>query len=173
MFISNKQAYFLGWTIAAALILILGLRVCDFGEGVDESDTTDPQPERIALWEQTPPLETDSGDINAYITIYQPSCSVGTAVVICPGGGYGAFNMEIEGHGIARWLNRHGIVGCVLEYRFPQGNPAIPLLDVQQAIRFVRQHAGEWAVQSNRVGIMGFSAGGHLASMAATLEEWP
>lgn len=79
--------------------------------------------------------------------------------------------METEGHGIARWLNRQGIAGIVLEYRLPHGDPAIPLQDVRQAVRVVRCHAEEWGVRSNRVGVIGFSAGGHLASMAATLEE--
>lgn len=75
---------------------------------------------------------------------------------------------EPEGHGIARWLNRHGIVGVVLEYRLPGGNSAVPLLDAQRALRLVRSRAGQWGCDPSRIGIMGFSAGGHLASTAAT-----
>ena len=73
-----------------------------------------------------------------------------------------------EGHGIARWLNQHGIVGVVLEYRLPAGRSRVPLLDAQQALRTVRHRAREWGVNPSRVGIMGFSAGGHLAATAST-----
>jgi acetyl esterase/lipase len=76
--------------------------------------------------------------------------------------------MNPEGHGIARWLNEHGITGVVLEYRLPKGNPKIPLLDAQRAIRMVRSNAGAWDCDPQRVGIIGFSAGGHLASTALT-----
>jgi acetyl esterase/lipase len=73
-----------------------------------------------------------------------------------------------EGHGIAEWLNRHGITGVVLEYRLPAGRPMVPLLDAQRAIRTVRANAKEWSVKPSRVGMMGFSAGGHLACTAGT-----
>jgi len=73
-----------------------------------------------------------------------------------------------EGHGIAKWLNQHGIVGVVLEYRLPHGHSAVPLLDAQRAIRLARAHAKDWNCDPARVGIMGFSAGGHLAATAAT-----
>jgi acetyl esterase/lipase len=88
--------------------------------------------------------------------------------VICPGGGYGGLVTGPEGHGIAAWLNQHGITGVVLEYRLPAGRPFVPLLDAQRAIRLVRARAREWDVDPARVGIMGFSAGGHLASTAGT-----
>lgn len=105
---------------------------------------------------------------DAVVTIHHPAKPNGAAVIICPGGGYGCLMMEPEGHGIATWLNHHGIVGVVLEYRLPQGNPLVPLLDAQRAIRLVRSRAGEWGCDSKRIGIMGFSAGGHLAATAAT-----
>ena len=76
--------------------------------------------------------------------------------------------MEGEGHGIARWLNSHGIVGVVLKYRLPRGNHHLPLIDAQRAVRVVRSHASEWNIEPDKVGIIGFSAGGHLASTAAT-----
>ena len=76
--------------------------------------------------------------------------------------------MEPEGHGIARWLNQHGITGVVLQYRLPNGNSNVPLLDAQQAIRLVRSKAADWGCDPKRIGIMGFSAGGHLAATAAT-----
>jgi acetyl esterase/lipase len=89
--------------------------------------------------------------------------------VICPGGGYGGLVVESEGHSIARWLGTHGIAGIVLEYRLPHGRTEVPLLDAKRAIRTVRQHAAEWKIAPERVGIIGFSAGGHLAATAATL----
>ena len=73
-----------------------------------------------------------------------------------------------EGHGIARWLNQHGITGIVLEYRLPKFNQAVPLLDAQRALRLSRSMAKEWFCDPKRIGIIGFSAGGHLAATAAT-----
>ena len=126
-------------------------------------------PEKIELW--TGPAPVGDGTFvtaKAFITVHRPAQANGTAVVICPGGGYGGLVVNPEGHGIARWLNPHGIVGVVLEYRLPHGSPFVPLLDAQRALRLVRSHAKEWPCDPARVGIMGFSAGGHLAAMAAT-----
>lgn len=128
-----------------------------------------PEPERIALWNGHAPVggvEFEKGE--AWITVHRPAKGNGTAIVICPGGGYGVLVSGPEGHGIAEWLNRHGITGVVLEYRLPQGRPFVPLLDAQRALRTVRANAREWGIDPTRVGIMGFSAGGHLASTAAT-----
>ena len=96
--------------------------------------------------------------------------NTGCAVVICPGGGYGHLAMDHEGHQIARWLNTLGVTGVILDYRHKgkgYGHPA-PMLDAQRAIRFTRSHADDWGVNPERIGILGFSAGGHLASTAAT-----
>jgi acetyl esterase/lipase len=90
------------------------------------------------------------------------------AVIICPGGAYSGLVTGPEGHGIARWLNQHGILGVVLEYRLPAGRSKVPLLDAQQAIRTVRLNARKWQIDPKRVGIIGFSAGGHLAATAST-----
>ena len=89
------------------------------------------------------------------------------ALVICPGGGYAMRCIEPEGFGIAEWLNRNGIAGFVLEYRLPKGNKEVPLSDAQRAIAWVRAHAEEYGVDPQKIGIIGFSAGGHLASSAA------
>ena len=104
------------------------------------------------------------------ITVHRPAPEKanGAAVVICPGGGYGGLVIGPEGHGIAQWLNQHGIAGIVLEYRLPQGRPFVPLLDAQRAIRTVRSNAKPWNIDPGRIGIIGFSAGGHLASTAGT-----
>jgi len=126
-------------------------------------------PETIPLWSGKAPVGDGTfSSETASITIHRPAQPNGAAVVICPGGGYGGLVVEPEGHGIARWLNRHGIVGVVLEYRLPKGNQNVPLLDAQRAIRMVRSKAREWGIDPKRIGIMGFSAGGHLASTAAT-----
>ena len=88
------------------------------------------------------------------------------AFVICPGGGYGMRCEEYEGYGIAAWLNWNGIAGFVLDYRLPGGNKVVPLSDAQRAIRYVRAHAADFGVDPEKIGIIGFSAGGHLASSA-------
>ena len=113
-------------------------------------------------------------DHNAFITVHSPPAPNGAAVVICPGGGYGGLVMGAEGHGIAKWLNTHGITGIVLRYRLPRGRSHVPLLDAQRALRTARANAGKWKLDPKRIGIMGFSAGGHLASTAAThFDEGP
>ncbi len=127
------------------------------------------KPERIALWSGRAPVdENESEDANAFITICRPAKSNGTAIIICPGGGYGGLVRGPEGTGIAQWLTRHGVAGIVLEYRLPRGKPYRPLYDAQRAIRTVRANARKWKLNPRRIGIMGFSAGGHLASTAAT-----
>jgi acetyl esterase/lipase len=109
------------------------------------------------------------------LTIFQPPAGTanGTSVIICPGGGYGMLLINREGRDVAREFNKRGVTAFVLKYRLPNKqflvNPAIgPLQDAQQAISMVRQHAAEWKVSPDRIGIMGFSAGGHLASTAGT-----
>jgi acetyl esterase/lipase len=127
------------------------------------------EPERHKLWNGRAPLGDGKFEqADAQITVHKPEKPNGTAVVICPGGGYGGLVTGAEGHGIATWLNRHGITGVVLEYRLPAGRPYVPLLDAQRALRTVRSNAKAWGIDPAKVGIMGFSAGGHLASTAAT-----
>lgn len=129
-----------------------------------------PEPKRISLWDGNAPIgEGKTEEADAWITVHHPSTNgKGVAIVICPGGGYGGLVLGPEGQGIAAWLNQHGITGVVLEYRLPAGRHAVPLLDAQRAIRTVRAHAKEWSIDPSKVGIMGFSAGGHLASTALT-----
>jgi acetyl esterase/lipase len=95
----------------------------------------------------------------------------GSAVVICPGGGYSGLAMQKEGREVAEWLRSKGIVGVVLRYRCGGGKnqQPVPLDDAQRAIRTVRAKAAEWGVDPQQIGILGFSAGGHLASTAATM----
>ena len=109
------------------------------------------------------------------LTLYlpEPSKATGAAVIICPGGGYGALMMQKEGINTAFYFQQHGIAAFVLKYRLPddkimQDKTIGPLQDAQQAIRVVRIRAQEWNIDTGRVGIMGFSAGGHLAATAST-----
>jgi acetyl esterase/lipase len=102
-----------------------------------------------------------------------PEKATGTAVIICPGGAYWGIAIEHEGAQVAKWLNNLGITAFVLKYRLPDNsimeNTTIgPMQDGQRAIRVVRGHAKEWGIDPYKIGIMGFSAGGHLASTLST-----
>ena len=139
--------------------------------------------EVIRLWEQDPlsannkisqeDLEKEKGWItDIYSTelyIYKATTNKdGKAIIICPGGGYTGLAIDHEGKQFAQWLNNHGITAFVLKYRMPQQRKNIPLEDAQQAIRYVRENAERLGISENKVGIAGFSAGGHLASTAST-----
>jgi acetyl esterase/lipase len=109
------------------------------------------------------------------IAVYLPSkrFATGQAVVICPGGGYWVLAYDLEGTDVARYLNSIGVAGIVLKYRLPTYGNCIephkaPLMDAQRAMRLVRSNAWAWNIDSTKIGIMGFSAGGHLASTLGT-----
>lgn len=111
------------------------------------------------------------------LTIYRPAedKSTGTAMIICPGGGYWDLYWELEGEEVAAWLNSVGMTGIILKYRCPRrpgdvkGEPPLgPLLDAQRAVSLVRRRAAEWGIDPKRIGMVGFSAGGHLALATAT-----
>jgi acetyl esterase/lipase len=126
-------------------------------------------PESFPLWPREAPIGGGAtAPSKATLTVHVPKTPNGVAMVICPGGGYRGRVSGAEGHGIAQWLNQNGIVGVVLEYRLPNGNSFLPLADAQRAIRTVRSMASEWKVDPAKIGIIGFSAGGHLASTAGT-----
>lgn len=112
---------------------------------------------------------------NPDIAVYLPTkkFATGQAVVICPGGGYWILAYDLEGTDIAKYLNSIGVAGIVLKYRLPTyGNTAVPykapLMDAQRAMRLVRANAKGWNIDPAKIGIMGFSAGGHLASTLGT-----
>jgi acetyl esterase/lipase len=144
----------------------------------------------IPLWEGDPPNYQETGEVTIFdtsdivrvrnvqkpdIAVFLPSKknSTGKAVVICPGGGYGILAYDWEGSDIAHWLNSNGIAAFVLKYRLPGSKSNIkphlsPLMDAQRAMRLVRAHAEKWNIDPSKIGIMGFSAGGHLASTLST-----
>jgi acetyl esterase/lipase len=133
-------------------------------------------PPIVPLWEgKAPHAKSDSPDDRPHVTVYRAPAEKanGTAVVICPGGGYGALAADHEGKQVADYMNSLGVTAFVLKYRIVTKNrpgplhPA-PLEDAQRAIRLVRHKAADYGVNPARVGIMGFSAGGHLASSATT-----
>jgi acetyl esterase/lipase len=111
------------------------------------------------------------------LTIYRPAKDkdTGTAVLICPGGGYHNLAWDLEGEDVAAWLNSLGVTGIILKYRCPRrpGDeknvpPAGPLKDAQRAVSLVRSIASEWGIDPKRIGMIGFSAGGHLVGATAT-----
>ncbi|WP_397569450.1 alpha/beta hydrolase [Schlesneria sp. T3-172] len=128
--------------------------------------------EKIVLWPDGAPgavgtEEHDRPSITAYLA--PADRNTGTAIVICPGGGYGHLAVGHEGEDVGSWLNSIGVSGFVLRYRIaPRYKHPAPLLDVQRALRVVRSRASEWKIDPARIGVLGFSAGGHLASTAAT-----
>lgn len=122
------------------------------------------------LWPKGAVLPSPDKEDKAELTVYLPEAkkATGRAVVCCPGGGYTHLAMDHEGHQWATFFNNQGIALIVLKYRMPHGNPQIPVSDAEQAMKTVRMNATEWHIDRNDVGIMGFSAGGHLASTIAT-----
>lgn len=140
------------------------------------------QPFEISLWPNGMPnsngltgTEEDleggrvANVVNPSIAVYRPEKPNGMAIIMCPGGGYARLAMGHEGHDMAAWFTTQGITYVVLKYRMPNGHYEVPLSDAEQAIRIVRQHAAEWNINPHRIGIMGASAGGHLAASLATL----
>lgn len=116
----------------------------------------------------TPRTENDGGINIAMLTCYLPEIPSGYAVIDCPGGGYSHLAMSHEGHDWAEFFNAKGIAFFVLKYRMPNGDRNIPLGDAYEAFRLVRDSAEVWGINPKNIGIMGFSAGGHLASAVST-----
>jgi acetyl esterase/lipase len=127
----------------------------------------------LLLWEHNVPNALGNAEKDKpKITVHFPAAdkAVGTAVVVCPGGAYIGLAMNHEGDQIAEWFCSLGITAAILDYRHRgkgYGEPN-PLLDVQRAIRTVRHNAAAWKIDPHKIGVMGFSAGGHLASSAGT-----
>jgi acetyl esterase/lipase len=145
-----------------ALLLSLGLM----------SVAATPEPKAEPLWPKGAPGAVGSEPADRpTLTAWLPprEKATGTAVVVCPGGGYGSLADAHEGRDPAQWLNRHGVAAFVLRYRIaPRYHYPAPLQDVQRALRLVRAGPQRWGIDPHRVGVWGFSAGGHLASTGAT-----
>jgi len=155
--------------------------------------TAGAQPFNLKLWTDDIPgsisgsdykevSTVENGIITRWIKVTDPSLTVflpakekatGTAVLICPGGGYGALAFNHEGNDIAKWLNDNGIAGIILKYRLPsdlimKDKSVGPLQDAQEAMRTIRRNAASWNINPSKIGVIGFSAGGHLASTLST-----
>jgi acetyl esterase/lipase len=150
------------------IVLLLVLLMVSFAAFAQQAA----DPEWTLLWSQGAPGALGDGDADRpALRIYPPpqGKAVGTAVVVCPGGGYGHLALDHEGSQIASWLNSLGVAAYVLRYRLgPRYHHPIELGDAQRALRYVRSKAAEFRVAPDRIGIWGFSAGGHLASTAGT-----
>jgi acetyl esterase/lipase len=168
-----------GLTIALLLLLPCAIRAqqptLDVWPAMPPGDTGEVGPEKL--------LDTKPGErqvkrltnvTRPTITVYRAPRERDThaAVLICPGGRYNILAMDLEGEEVAAWLNSIGVTGIVLKYRVPrrkdQPPHQLPLMDAQRAMSLVRAHAKEWDLRPDRIGILGFSAGGHLAAATAT-----
>jgi acetyl esterase/lipase len=128
----------------------------------------------LPLWQGTPPksLGTAEKDIPT-LTVYLPEKAgdkLLPAILVCPGGGYAHLALEHEGSAIGKWCNSIGVAAFVLKYRLPGDGyrHPVPMLDAQHALSTIRARAAQWHVDPQKIGVMGFSAGGHLASTLAT-----
>lgn len=138
--------------------------------GVHSAPNNNDNSKRIDLWTNGAPHVSNDIKDTAYVKVFLPETdkSTGRAVVICPGGGYTHLAMEHEGTQWAPFFNELGIAVLVLHYRMPQGDKRIPIEDAEAAMKLFREKSKTWNINPNDVGIMGFSAGGHLASTIAT-----
>jgi len=149
---------------------LLGIALSLFALSAASAQNDQPT-ERIALWPGKAPIGGGAFEECAKeVEVFLPPADKanGAAIVLCPGGGYIRHVTDREGYPIAQWLNDHGIACIILEYRLPKVHHAVPLLDANRAIRLTRANASKWKLDPKRIGILGFSAGGHVASSATT-----
>jgi acetyl esterase/lipase len=164
-----RTLHFLPVLIASASLSAEPVTIKLWPDGAPEKADFKPQPEE----------SVDKGDgilrtshvSDPTITVHRAEKPNGTAVVVCPGGGYNILAIEHEGTKVCDWLNGLGVTGVLLKYRVPRRDNeqphAAPLQDAQRAMGIVRKRAAEWGIQPDRIGILGFSAGGNLAVMTA------
>ena len=176
-------------------ITAIGLGLClAIGLGSSARAAEPPGPKTLDLWPGAAPGESGKIDeektvtgqdgitrvsfvSRPTITVYRPSPDkdTGASIVICPGGGYGILAISHEGEDVARWLNTIGVTGVVLKYRIPRRAgtpndqpPPQALMDAQRAVSLVRSRSGDLGIDPKRIGLLGFSAGGHLTAWAST-----
>ncbi len=128
------------------------------------------EPETVLLWDKSAPGALGDADVDKpAITIFRATGAGGTSVIVAPGGGYRNLSMDKEGRQVASWFNAMGVTAFVLRYRLgPRYHHPIELGDAQRAVRLVRSRAMQLGIAPDRIGMMGFSAGGHLAATAGT-----
>lgn len=151
---------------------LIFVAVCSLASLAIAQPPAKPTPsERVALWPgKAPNGDGTLEDSTKELEVFLPPADKanGAAIVLCPGGGYIRHVTDREGYPVAQWLNEHDIACVILEYRLPKLRHAVPLLDAQRAIRLTRANAAKWKLDPKRIGILGFSAGGHVASTATT-----
>jgi len=154
-------------SIITMILTVLGLfsqeKIMIYPKGPKESNELK-TPERFS----DPEFIVDISEPRMTVFLAPKEKANGTAVLICPGGGYGGVAQVKEGDEIAKWFNQLGVTAFVLYYRMPNGHYKIPLKDAQTAFSIIRHRAKEWNIDKNKIGVMGFSAGGHLASTVGT-----
>jgi acetyl esterase/lipase len=171
-------------SLFTAVVLAAGLptaaradepKLLDVWPGQAPGETGKGSPEKTRLQKLgTGTIKIVSDVSRPTLTVYRPAKEKanGAAVLVCPGGGYNIVALEHEGEEVAAWLSSIGVTGVVLKYRVPrrkdQPPHQAPLQDAQRALGLVRSHAKEWGIDPARLGILGFSAGGHLAAAAST-----
>jgi acetyl esterase/lipase len=167
---------FLSYFILGSLLIISVLRAQDqvlniWPDGVPGAVENPEYTEGLATDKPNRILRVSQPTLSVYLPVIQQN--TGAAVLICPGGGYRRLAVDIEGDEIAAWLNDMGIAGFVLKYRLPCDAIMVdktvgPLQDAQEAMRIIRRHAATWKIDPHKTGVIGFSAGGHLASTLST-----
>ncbi|MHC4619752.1 MAG: alpha/beta hydrolase fold domain-containing protein [Planctomycetota bacterium] len=156
-----------------SVLFLISLAVISAAAASPQTGDKASSPQIKLLWPKNDPYSKGGADGDRpTLTLYlpPPEKNTGAAVVICPGGGYRGLAINHEGRQVAEWLNSFGVAGLVLKYRTRRagyGHP-VPSKDAQRAIRTARTHAGQWNIDPHRIGVLGFSAGGHLASTVGT-----
>ena len=167
------------------VILIMAILIASTAMAQEQKRSNYYQDETILIWdnnkaphsnglegeayEATPYRLVNTTKAQLYVYNADPAKATGQAGVICPGGGYAKLSMDQEGYLMAQWLAKNGIAAFVLEYRLPNGHREVPLEDTVEAIRIVRKKAKKFNIDPAKVGVMGFSAGGHLAASVSNI----
>lgn len=156
--------------VIAALLLLLSLTTGAQNNPIEIKLWPDGAPESNGLKASAEENNDEFavGVSEAILYVYPAEKPNGTAIMMCPGGGYYGLALNFEGHALAEWFNSLGITYAILKYRMPNGHAQVPLSDGEQAMKILRQHAAEWGINPSSIGVMGCSAGGHCASTLAT-----
>ncbi len=163
--------------LIASLLMIDTLPAKDYGQAATIriwDNATAPHSNGIATpeTEEAPHRIGNTSDAELYLFPADENADTGLGLVICPGGGYTRLAMDHEGYQLAEWFAAHGITAAVLKYRMPNGHPEVPLEDARQALRILMGlEKGAEGYACDRVGILGCSAGGHLAAMVSTISD--